>query len=87
MARNRKELDVGIFAQTLDNIEEFANNIYMAQYLQEVVEGHMRLEQEYHQAILADDPDAIAVKEAEMEVYSNSFALTYHLFDGAEILQ
>ena len=87
MSRKIKELDVGIFAEAVNNIEDFASNIYMTQYFQEVVEGHIKLEKEYHEAILADDEDAIAEKEAEMLIYDNSFALTYHLFDATEIVQ
>ena len=87
MTRKRKDLEVGIFAESANNLEEFASNIYMAQYFQEVVEGHIKLEKEYHEALLSKNEDVIAEKIAEMEIYDNSIALTYHLFDGTEILQ
>ena len=87
MTRKKRDLEVGIFAESANNIEDFASNLYMAQYFQEVVEGHIKLEKEYHEALLSEDEDVIAEKLAEIEIYNNSIALTYHLFDGTEIVQ
>tara|TARA_R110000744_G_scaffold17022_2_gene46458 strand:- start:1813 stop:2076 length:264 start_codon:yes stop_codon:yes gene_type:complete len=87
MRKKVTNLDVGIFAEAIASLDTFVNNLHMAEYFKEVVEGHIQLQKEYEEALLSNDKGIIAEKEAEIEIYSSSFAMTYHLFDPTEVIQ
>ena len=86
MRKKVTNLDVGIFAEAIASLDTFVNNLHMAEYFKEVVEGHIQLQKEYEEALLSNDKGIIAEKEAETEIYSSSFAMTYHLFDPTEVI-
>ena len=77
-----KFFDVGVFAETLSNIDTFGANIYLTQMLSSSWEQYTEIQKEHAEAVARDD---IALsqqqKEMELKVCEGNFAMASTMFD------
>ena len=76
-----KFFDVGVFAETLSNIDVFSSNIYLTQMLASAVEQYSEIQIEYEEALVQNDEALQQEKEIELQVCESAFAMTSAMFD------
>jgi hypothetical protein len=69
------EFTVGPFAQVGKNLEDFGMNIYFSYVFDESVKQHQKLQEEYIEAFLDNDPAKMARKDVELAMCEGTFEL------------
>jgi len=73
--------DVGVFGETLYNIDVFGANIYLTHMLSSSIEYHAQIQMEYEEALVQNDEALQQEKEIELQVCESTFAMTSAMFD------
>ena len=76
-----KFFDVGVFAETLANIDVFSSNLYLAQMLTAAVEQYEEIQIEYEQAVEQRDEELQKQKEMELKMCEGNFAMASAMLD------
>jgi|TARA_Y100000034_G_C6843265_1_gene381739 hypothetical protein len=73
--------DVGIFADTLHNIDLFSSNIYLTQMLSGSLEQYARLQEEYEGAVDTNNEELMEQTALELKICEGNFAMATAMFD------
>jgi len=76
-----KFFDVGVFAETLSNIDVFSSNIYLTQMLASAVEQYTEIQIEYEEAVAQNDEALQQQKEMELKICEGNFAMASARFN------
>jgi hypothetical protein len=76
-----KFFDVGVFAETLSNIDVFSSNIYLTQMLASAVEQYTEIQIEYEEAVAQNDEALQQQKEMELKICEGNFAMASAMFN------
>ena len=76
-----KFFDVGVFAETLSNIDVFSSNIYLTQMLASAVEQYSEIQIEYEEAVAQNDEALKQQKEMELKICEGNFAMASAMFN------
>tara|TARA_Y100000310_G_C20584840_1_gene764854 strand:+ start:809 stop:1081 length:273 start_codon:yes stop_codon:yes gene_type:complete len=76
-----KFFDVGVFAETLSNIDVFSSNIYLTQMLASAVEQYSEIQIEYEEAVAQNDEALQQQKEMELKICEGNFAMASAMFN------
>ena len=66
----------GIFADAIENLENFKFNIYLSYMVQDSISKRNKLQKLYDSALLERDAKLIQEIKKELDLFDNSFALT-----------
>lgn len=66
----------GIFADTIENLENFNFNIYFSYMIQDSIKKRNKLQMLYDKALLERDTKLIQEIKKEIDLFDNSFAFT-----------
>jgi len=72
--------DVGIFAETLYNIDLFSSNIYLTQVLVASIEQQDKIKKEYDAAKAEGNEALMEQKEIELKICEGNFTLASTMF-------
>lgn len=72
--------DVGVFGETLYNIDVFGANIYLTQILSSAIKHHTQVQMEYDEALAQNDEELKQEKEIELQMCEATFAMTSTMF-------
>ena len=66
----------GIFADAIENLENFNFNIYLSYMVQDSISKRNKLQKLFDSALLERDAKLIQEIKKELDLFDNSFALT-----------
>lgn len=75
-------INIGIFGDALDNVENFNYNIYLAYMLQDSLEKRNKMQARYETALRNRNVDVIEDLQKELELFDKAMALTVTMLNG-----
>jgi hypothetical protein len=81
---DRFKVSLGPFAKTRKNVDGFCHNLILSNAMNECAHQLIKIEKEYHEAVLKDDELLMQQKKLEMQAYQSSLHLTAYMYDEVD---
>ena len=75
-------VEVGPFAKTKRDMEEFTQNLFLAHAMSECTTQMVALEKEYSAALIQGDEAIVEQIKIQLQAYHSSLLLTAHMFES-----
>jgi len=77
-------IKIGPMAKARMDADDFCHNLYLTYAMHQCAINLEKIQKEYEDALLRDDPELIEQKKLELQAYQSSMLLTAYMFEETD---